>query len=424
MDRDTDDGNTPSGSASCSASSNLEVLEAISGLKTFFNGKLHNLESNMSDMKESLKDTREMVSQALAQNQKLESSNKELERQVGSLDTKVKVLSKENRELKETVLKLECHSRRNNLQFTGFPEDKNETEKDCRKKVEKVISELDISFDHPVIINRCHRLGGYRQGNTRPILANFQCYVDRQKIFKARFSLPPEAGKVRHYIREDFPVEIEKRRSKLYPIVNAAKRSTVYKDKVHIKVDKLIVNNCVYTVETLHLLPQELNPRTLCERISEDGSTVCFFTRYSPLSNFHPSPLMVYDRQYCCVEQVFQHRKCILFDDKESANEIMESEDPQVHKAIGDRVRNFNRVKWESECESIMKEALTAKFVQNHDLCSHLLRTGSKTLAEASKRDSYWGTGLSIGDKDTFRKDLWGQNKLGKLLEEVRKSVK
>lgn len=61
-----------------------------------------------------------------------------------------------------------------------------------------------------------------------------------------------------------------------------------------------------------------------------------------------------------------------------------------------------------------MREVLFAKFTQNRKLAEKLLATGDKVLIEASKTDAYWG----IGRKGT------GENMLGKLLMEVRKTLK
>ena len=67
-----------------------------------------------------------------------------------------------------------------------------------------------------------------------------------------------------------------------------------------------------------------------------------------------------------------------------------------------------------------MKAALQAKFSLSESHKTYLIETGNDTLAEAS-RDSYWGIGLSLRDKQLWSRDKWsGENKLGILLEEVR----
>ena len=50
-----------------------------------------------------------------------------------------------------------------------------------------------------------------------------------------------------------------------------------------------------------------------------------------------------------------------------------------------------------------------------------LKETNTKTLAEASKYDTFWGIGMSMKDAIRGRQSDWqGKNVLGKLLQEVR----
>lgn len=71
------------------------------------------------------------------------------------------------------------------------------------------------------------------------------------------------------------------------------------------------------------------------------------------------------------------------------------------------------RPDWESVKETIMYEAIVAKFTQNEDLKALLLATGDKLLVEHTKKDSYWGDG---GDGT-------GQNRLGYILMKVRSEL-
>lgn len=68
------------------------------------------------------------------------------------------------------------------------------------------------------------------------------------------------------------------------------------------------------------------------------------------------------------------------------------------------------RKDWEKVKDSIMYDAVWAKFSQNPDIAERLLATGDQKLVEHTANDSYWGDG---GDGS-------GRNMLGKILEKVR----
>jgi len=71
------------------------------------------------------------------------------------------------------------------------------------------------------------------------------------------------------------------------------------------------------------------------------------------------------------------------------------------------------RPDWDVYRNTVMEQAVTAKFEQNPALRALLLATGDAPLVEASPRDSYWGAGP----------DGKGQNQLGQILQRVRATL-
>ena len=51
----------------------------------------------------------------------------------------------------------------------------------------------------------------------------------------------------------------------------------------------------------------------------------------------------------------------VLFDDKETADEILQEQDPRNHRQIGRRVKNFDQKKWDESCLEIVKRGIRAK---------------------------------------------------------------
>ena len=254
----------------------------LGDMKSDLGSKIDNLER---DFGKSLENTNMSVNENLEATKLLREENQNLREKVDQLEDSNRKLQVENSKIKEDLVRLECHSRRNNLLFTGFSEERNEGERKCLEKVMMVLREAEVDNLENIVINRCHRTGQYIQGKNRPIIANFQSFLDRQHVYKSRGVLAKK--KSQYFINEDFPQVIRQRRAKLLPIVNAAKQMPAYKDKVYLSLNKLVVNNIRYTVDNLDLLSSELNPRELCHRESSDGKILCFFSKYSPLAPIH-----------------------------------------------------------------------------------------------------------------------------------------
>ena len=68
------------------------------------------------------------------------------------------------------------------------------------------------------------------------------------------------------------------------------------------------------------------------------------------------------------------------------------------------------RPDWEQVKDDVMFKAVLRKFETHHELRTLLLSTGKEEIVESAPGDYYWGCGA----------DGSGQNKLGKLLMEVR----
>ncbi len=51
------------------------------------------------------------------------------------------------------------------------------------------------------------------------------------------------------------------------------------------------------------------------------------------------------------------------------------------------------RPDWDAVKDSLMRDAVRAKFAQHEDIREILLGTGDELLIEAALNDSYWGSG-------------------------------
>ena len=202
--------------------------------------------------------------------------------------------------LKERIIQAEAYSRRDNLLFEGVQETQGE---DCEQKVYDIlVKDLKLADARQRIrFTRVHRLGGKTSNKNRPIIAKFHYFKDRQAVWDVRRRLKGTAV----WVSEDFPIEIRNRRQVLYPIFQKAiKMGNIQASLV---ADRLFINKQMFTVETLHRLPEGLRLQDTSLRVEQD--IVFFYNRASPLSNFFPAPVSIDGIKYTCTEQFSRVKK-------------------------------------------------------------------------------------------------------------------
>ncbi len=324
--------------------------------------------------------------------------------------------------LHEKILSQECYARRENLRFDGIREQRGETDFDCYNKVVSVlqcIPELSQCAEF-IRISRCHRVGPFVPNKTRPIIAHFHWYGDRNFILSRRSQLPTGV-----YVSEDYPDEIEDRWAHLRKIYATAKNHPEFRGQVKRRRDQLIIKGKVFTVRpinNLDELPEPLNPLKVCTR--EDDRTLAFLGWGAPTSNFHDAPFTIDNVKYCSSEQFMAKSKADLFGDEITAAKIMQETSPYKLKRLSDRVKNVVQQRWEQEGPKIAEKGALAKFEQNTKAREYQLSTGDKDIVEASP-SRFWGCGFKLTDNRVLCPTQYiGQNMLGKVLMRVRQKIR
>ena len=100
---------------------------------------------------------------------------------------------------------------------------------------------MEVPNTGTILLARCHRLGGYRFGRTRPIIVKFEHFEDRMSVWKLKKAQKNVNHDVNIFIEEDFPKEI-RQRSRLTPSFKAATSMPGYKRKVSLVLNRLILN--------------------------------------------------------------------------------------------------------------------------------------------------------------------------------------
>ena len=142
-------------------------------------------------------------------------------------------------------------------------------------------------------------------------------------------------------------------------------------------------------------------------------------------SQWYSSWFEIDGQKYSCAEQYMMYKKALLFEDEDVANAIMRTQNPMEQKALGRKVRGFNKDKWEEVCREYVYEANYAKFTQNPDLLFELVSYGDREIVEASPEDPIWGIGMHETNPDIFDRTKWkGTNWLGEAIMRVRDTLK
>ena len=123
-----------------------------------------------------------------------------------------------------------------------------------------------------------------------------------------------------------------------------------------------------------------------------------------------------------CGEQYMMYAKAMLFEDLETAKEILETKTPREQKALGRRVKNFKDEVWDAARFKLVKEGLTERFTQDEQLRTSLVSCKDYILVEASPFDRIWGIGYNEHTAMANIKN-WGQNLLGRVLTEIAQEI-
>lgn len=126
------------------------------------------------------------------------------------------------------------------------------------------------------------------------------------------------------------------------------------------------------------------------------------------LSNFYPAPINTDGMSFKSSEAAYQAQKCLNTMDKFQFCNL----EPRDAKKLGRKVQL--RPDWEDIKDEVMSHILSLKFRQNPNLGNLLIATGDAELIEGNHwQDTYWGVCDGVGE-----------NRLGKLLMQVRRELR
>ena len=164
-------------------------------------------------------------------------------------------LNMEIQHLKCRNIKLEAYTRRESIKIYNIQEIEGETPRGTEDLDHSMMEEkMKISREdmNEIRFERVHRLptrrNPRRSKNTRPVIAKFSFYQDKEFVWSKVKNL--KGTKIG--ISNDYPKEIEEIHTKLYPVLKKAKQE---KQSAFFKVDKLIINGQVFKGTETENLP-------------------------------------------------------------------------------------------------------------------------------------------------------------------------
>ncbi|XP_063442600.1 uncharacterized protein LOC134722897 [Mytilus trossulus] len=239
-----------------SSASNQNMEEDIVELLTRIDHRLSVIEGRTDKIESIDRKLSELTSKVTSIEQEVDDLKKRtntLEKDAGEFKRKLTEAKRDTNEMKDTcnaaikvnvsdlrekILDLQCRSMQNNLVFSGIEE---KPEEDTKIVIQNFISK-ELSINKDIQFGNIHRFGraDKNKGKPRLIVVKFVYFADLRKVLEAgpKLKEKPQFG-----MNLQFPIELEERRRKLYPVMKDAKRNG---KRVSLIRDKLIIDGKVY----------------------------------------------------------------------------------------------------------------------------------------------------------------------------------
>lgn len=251
-----------------------------------------------------------------------------------------------------------------------------------------------------------YRMGQPREGSTyiRPLIVKFTYVKDRNRVWKLRNDIPQVEGQQKIKIQADLPKQLRDDVSILYRVIRAASAIEEYKTAI-VRDYAVVLHGKQYTARQLEVLPAPIRPSSLAYRESEQA--LVFFSRFSPLSNHHPSTFTLENKTFLTMEQYLAFKRAELAQNEPLMEKAMQVQDPAEAKSILNALRTEHAQEWQDQRADITVQGLKAKFGQNEHLADYLRNTKGLPLGEAS-RDPCWTSTHWTSQSGMIPVTCWG----------------
>ena len=208
-----------------------------------------NVTSKITELETSTQSISQMFDDCVKVKTQTENDVDFLKRENITLQGKLDESNKRHEKLSAEMLDLKARSMQENLLFFGLAEHQENGSENVEGKLREFLkNELTLESEYEIdsiVFDRVHRLGGRKMNwrrQPRPVVAKFEKYTDREKIRKLGVELNKK--QIGYSVREQFPVEMEEKRKKLYPVMRQYQKTP--NNKVVLIRDKLYINDTLY----------------------------------------------------------------------------------------------------------------------------------------------------------------------------------
>jgi len=236
----------------------LEKLDVIESQLNEVHTRMANIEETMSRLDSEVKVLNNQQKKLKKNVEELQKGMEYTEDDISDLQRDNKKLENDVYELKKQLMYMENYSRRENLKFFGLPENIDASlnsmnveeglprQHDASENTKEIIYKFledQLKIDRPrekIEFQRVHRLGKPNPQKSRPIIARFLRYSDRELVMEQARKHLKDSETL--HVFDDIPKELyDLRKEQMQKLKEARQRGhTAYFSKAH--PDKLFVN--------------------------------------------------------------------------------------------------------------------------------------------------------------------------------------
>lgn len=331
--------------------------------------------------------------------------------------SKLDYLMASNRRLEHKINDIENRAKVLNIKIDGKLEDATENLGQYVTDLIKYLGVGNVSLQDITSVTRIGRLQTHLPTNRqrmwrkqRQILVVFNNITARNAFYFARVKLNKSQQYPNVYINDDVTIDTMKHREDFRSVAALARKGGA---EIKVHGDGIIIDGIKY--KHADILPDRFSLNRA--KTHEHQGELYFHSAHSPLSNFHPSPIVIDGRYYPTAEHFFQSEKCRAMNDTDSATRVMETPYPLEAKRATSHITETPE--WMQCRDQVMTTVVKCKFDQNEKLRKMLLATGGKELNEATN-DYHFGIGAALHSRTMRDLSYTGSNKLGLILAEIR----
>ena len=203
------------------------ILSRLDGVETKL-GKLEGLFKRLENVEAAVSKNCTELNLVNEKTKVIQNNIEEIEKGIVFANSQIEGLEKKDdentrriKELEDKLLYQEVYSRRENIRFFGISE-ATQGHENTKVLYKFFRDELNVPDPSHIEFQRVHRLGKKLQGQSRPIIARFLRFQERELIFRNVRELA-EAADTAVKVYADFPDEIRHRRKTQWPRVKKAR---------------------------------------------------------------------------------------------------------------------------------------------------------------------------------------------------------